>query len=98
MQPTAQGTVQAGTVQKETVRAETVHAETVQKETPPADTQAEGAQGFKREGGKMTHLLPTITMSINFIAATVYLFSGDIPRCIYWICAGMLTLTVTYLM
>ena len=65
MQPLAQGTVQAGTVQKETVRAETVHAETVQKETSPADTQAEGAESFKREGGEMTHLLSTITMSIN---------------------------------
>ena len=49
MQPLAQGTVQAGTIQKETV-----HAETVQKETPPADTQAEGAESFKREGGKMS--------------------------------------------
>ena len=43
-------------------------------------------------------IMPTVTMSINLIAAVVYLFSGDIPRCIYWICAGMLTLTVTYLM
>ena len=54
MQPTAQGTVQAGTVQAKKNHAETVRAETVQKETPPADTPAEGAQGFEREGGKMS--------------------------------------------
>ena len=49
MQRTAQGTVQAGTVQ-----AKKNHAETVQKETPPADTPTEGAESFKREGGKMS--------------------------------------------
>ena len=52
------------------------HAETVQAETSPANTPAEGAESFEREGGKMIHLLPTITMSINFVAAAVYLFSG----------------------
>lgn len=46
----------------------------------------------------MTKLLPTITMSINYIAAIVYLFTGDIPKAVYWACAGTLTLTVTFWM
>ena len=54
MQPTAQGTVQAGAVHAGKNHAETAQSETVQKETPPADTPAEGAQGFEREGGKMS--------------------------------------------
>jgi hypothetical protein len=43
-------------------------------------------------------LLPTITMLINFGAAIVYLSKGKYPHVLYWVCAGLLTMTVTYLM
>ena len=42
-------------------------------------------------------ILPTILMTIDFIAAIPYMAKGDIKMTIYWIAAGVLTLALTYL-
>ncbi len=41
-------------------------------------------------------VLPTILMIIDFCACIPYFCQGDIRRGVYWIAAGVLTLTVTY--
>jgi len=43
-------------------------------------------------------LLPTVTMTINLCAAVAYACKGDFARVVYWVCAGMLTATVTWWM
>ena len=44
----------------------------------------------------MVKLFPTILIVLDFAAAIVYSFNGDIRRCIYWMAAGVLTICVTY--
>jgi len=41
-------------------------------------------------------LLPLLLITIDFCAAFVYLFYGDIKHFIYWIAAGVLTICVTF--
>ena len=44
----------------------------------------------------MTKLFPTILIVLDVLASIVYLSNGDTRRCIYWLAAAVLTLTVTY--
>ena len=41
-------------------------------------------------------IFPTILMSLDFIAAIPYAVSGDVRHAVYWVAAGILTLTVTW--
>lgn len=41
-------------------------------------------------------IFPTILMTLDFIAAIVWAFHGDFRKVVYWIAAGILTLTVTW--
>jgi hypothetical protein len=43
----------------------------------------------------MKNVFPYILMTLDFGAAIVYGFQGDYWRAVYWISAGMLTLTTT---
>lgn len=42
-------------------------------------------------------LLPTVLMVIDFLAAVPYLVHGNVAQTVYWIAAGVLTLSVTWL-
>ena len=42
-------------------------------------------------------ILPTILMAIDFFAAIPYFVEGDIRMGVYWVSAGMLTLSLTWL-
>jgi len=42
-----------------------------------------------------TKIFPTALIVLDFGAAAVYLFHGDIKHCIYWLSAMTLTITVT---
>lgn len=39
---------------------------------------------------------PTFLMILDFYAALVYAFNGDLRRAVYWTSAAVLTGTVTY--
>lgn len=41
-------------------------------------------------------IFPTILMALDFIAAIPYAFCGDVRHAVYWVAAGVLTLTVTW--
>lgn len=41
-------------------------------------------------------IFPTALIVLDFAAAFVYGWDGDIRRTIYWIAAGVLTITVTF--
>ena len=41
-------------------------------------------------------VLPTILIAVDFISAIPYAIKGDIRHFVYWIAAGVLTLTVTW--
>lgn len=41
-------------------------------------------------------VFPTVLMTLDFIAAIVWAFHGDPRKVVYWIAAGVLTLTVTW--
>lgn len=41
-------------------------------------------------------VFPTILMILDFIAAIPYAFNGDVRHAVYWVAAGVLTLTVTW--
>ena len=41
-------------------------------------------------------VFPTILMALDFIAAIHYAFRGDVRHAVYWVAAGVLTLTVTW--
>lgn len=41
-------------------------------------------------------ILPTILIIIDFMAAVIYMSHGDVKKAIYWVSAGVLTITVTY--
>lgn len=49
---------------------------------------------------KMPHIdpriFPTILICLDFCASIPYLLQGDIRHFVYWIAAGVLTLTVTW--
>lgn len=40
-------------------------------------------------------LFPVILIALDVCASLVYLCHGDVKRCVYWIAAAVLTLTVT---
>lgn len=40
---------------------------------------------------------PTILMILDFCAAVPYAVQGDVKHIVYWIAAGVLTLSVTWL-
>ena len=42
-------------------------------------------------------ILPTILMIIDFMAAIPYIIKGNLAQSVYWIAAGVLTLSVTWL-
>lgn len=44
----------------------------------------------------MTKLFPTILITLNFLAAIVYLFDGDWRHFGYWLSAAVLNICVTY--
>lgn len=41
-------------------------------------------------------IFPTILMLFDFIAAIPYAVQGDIRHSVYWVAAGVLTLTATW--
>ena len=42
-------------------------------------------------------ILPSVLMTIDFFAALPYIMKGDLRMSVYWIAAGVLTLSVTWL-
>lgn len=42
-------------------------------------------------------ILPTVLMVIDFVAAIPYIVQGNLAQSVYWIAAGVLTLSVTWL-
>jgi hypothetical protein len=49
-------------------------------------------------GGRvMEKVFPTLLMALDFIAAVPYAFKGDVKMFVYWVAAGVLTLSVTWL-
>lgn len=46
---------------------------------------------------KMEKILPTILMLLDFGAAVPYLFKGNLRMTVYWLAAGTLTLSLTWL-
>ena len=42
-------------------------------------------------------IFPTILMILDFCAAVPYAVHGDVKHTVYWIAAGVLTLSVTWL-
>lgn len=42
-------------------------------------------------------IFPTILMCLDFFAAVPYIMKGDLRMSVYWIAAGVLTLSVTWL-
>lgn len=42
-------------------------------------------------------IFPTILMVLDFLAAIPYIAKGDLRMSVYWIAAGVLTLSVTWL-
>lgn len=44
----------------------------------------------------MEKLFPTILIVLDFCAASVYAFNGDVRHAVYWVAAGVLTICVTY--
>ena len=45
----------------------------------------------------MEKVFPTVLMALDFIAAIPYIIQGDLKMSMYWIAAGVLTLSVTWL-
>ena len=43
----------------------------------------------------MKLLFPIILTILDILAAGVYLYYGDVRRCVYWIAAAVLTICVT---
>ena len=52
-----------------------------------------------RIGGKMPKekIFPTVLMILDFFAAVPYAMNHDLRMTVYWIAAGVLTLSVTWL-
>ena len=45
----------------------------------------------------MEKIFPTILMTLDFIAAVPYAVNGDMKMLVYWIAAGVLTFSVTWM-
>ena len=45
----------------------------------------------------MEKVFHTLLMVLDFIAAVPYAFKGDVKMFVYWVAAGVLTLSVTWL-
>lgn len=45
----------------------------------------------------MEKVFPTVLMALDFLAAVPYIVHGDLKMAVYWIAAGVLTLSVTWL-
>lgn len=45
----------------------------------------------------MEKVFPTILMILDFFAAVPYAVKGDVKMFVYWVAAGVLTLSVTWL-
>lgn len=43
-----------------------------------------------------TQILPTVLILVDFVCAIVYATQFDLRKAIYWIAAGILTITVTF--
>ena len=41
-------------------------------------------------------IFPTVLIALDFVAAIVWAFHGNVRQTVYWIAAGVLTLTVTW--
>lgn len=39
---------------------------------------------------------PILLIALNYAAAIAYLLERNIPRAVYWACAGTLNLTITF--
>lgn len=42
-------------------------------------------------------IFPVIVMSLNFIAAAIYIFCGNIGQALYWASAGLLNFSVIFM-
>lgn len=42
-------------------------------------------------------IFPTVLMILDFLAAVPYIMNHDLRMSVYWIAAGVLTLSVTWL-
>jgi len=40
-------------------------------------------------------IFPTVLIALDFLAGVVYATHGDVRRCVYWIAAAVLTITVS---
>ena len=45
----------------------------------------------------MEKLFPTILMVLDFLAAVPYAVKADLKMTVYWVAAGVLTMSVTWL-
>lgn len=45
----------------------------------------------------MEKIFPTILMALDFFAAIPYAIKADMKMTVYWIAAGVLTMSVTWL-
>jgi hypothetical protein len=46
---------------------------------------------------RVEKIFPTILMILDFFAAVPYAVKGDVKMFVYWVAAGVLTLSVTWL-
>ncbi len=44
----------------------------------------------------MEKLFPIVLIVLDFLAAYVYGLQGDVRHSVYWLCAGVLTICVTF--
>ena len=44
----------------------------------------------------MSKIFPTAIIVLNLLASAVWLYAGDGRKCVYFLCAAVLTITVTY--
>ena len=45
---------------------------------------------------KKEYIFPLILIALDLGAAAVYGYSGDYKKCVYWIAAAILSVTVTF--
>lgn len=45
---------------------------------------------------KTEYIFPVILIVLDLIAALVYLFHKDYKKCVYWLAAAVLNITVTF--
>ncbi len=44
----------------------------------------------------MERLFPCVLIALDFLAACVYGWQGDVRHAVYWLSAGVLTICVTF--